>query len=240
MFDLPIDHSYDIQNSSPVSHYEWVADMHFQPSNAATTALAFRHMDETPDGWCSKLKAYWMMNFIFLKKPKVIVEIGVWAGKSLIPMARAVKDLGEGGKVYGIDPWSADASVIGMDKDNIAFWKNQQAHEQIYQELRTRIKVFGLDDTVQLVRAKSEDASIIANIDILHIDGNHSEEMSFKDVVKWVPEVVSGGLIFLDDLTWTINGKPSVQKAMDWLDEHCIRLTEVPDVDNHWGIWVKK
>lgn len=158
-------------------------------------------------------------------------------------MARAVKDQNNGGQVYGIDPWSVDASIVGMDQINKDWWSNQadqKVHDKVYNELQVRIQQFDLQDTVQLVRATSQSAPAIENIDILHIDGNHCEESAFFDVTTWVPRVVSGGMIFLDDLTWTINGRPTVQKSVQWLDEHCIRLTDVPDVDNAWGVWIKK
>ncbi len=243
MLDLPYNDYADFKNDQPASHYEWTAELNFRAPNADTITAGFYDMERTPDGWCSKQKAFWMMNFIYLKKPMVIVEIGVWGGKSLLPMARAVKDQNNGGQVYGIDPWSVDASIVGMDQINKDWWSNQadqKVHDKVYNELQVRIQQFDLQDTVQLVRATSQSAPAIENIDILHIDGNHCEESAFFDVTTWVPRVVSGGMIFLDDLTWTINGRPTVQKSVQWLDEHCIRLTDVPDVDNAWGVWIKK
>ena len=55
---------------------------------------AFQAMGEL-EGWCTRHKASVMMDLIFWTKPKVVVEIGVWGGKSLIPMAFAVKALGD-------------------------------------------------------------------------------------------------------------------------------------------------
>lgn len=54
-------------------------------------------------------------------------------------------------------------------------------------------------------------------IDILHIDGNHSEEPSFLDVVTYYPKVKSDGYIWFDD----IKRFPSTQRAVDYLYKHC-------------------
>ena len=79
---------------------------------------------------------------------------------------------------------------------------------------------------------------MIYNIDMLHIDGNHSEKTSFYDVTKWAPQVTSGGFIIFDDINWCENGTLTTGRAVQWLDEHCIKVGEFSD-SCVWGIWVK-
>src|SRR5271155_2865720 len=43
------------------------------------------------EGWCSDLKATTLVDLVLKVRPQVIVEIGVWGGKSLVPMACALK-----------------------------------------------------------------------------------------------------------------------------------------------------
>jgi predicted O-methyltransferase YrrM len=166
-----------------------------------------------------------------LLRPETIVEIGVWGGKSLIPMARSLKELKQG-KIYGIDPWESSASIEGMEDDDYEWW-DKVDHKNILKGLMYKINQFMLKDQIELIKLTSEEAPEIQNIDILHIDGNHSEKSSMLDVNKWVPLVRKGGIIILDDLDWSTN-----DRAAQFLDDNCIRVA-VYEETNIWGIWVK-
>lgn len=192
---------------------------------------AFQMMDQL-EGWCSKLKATILMDIIFGMQPKVVVEIGVFGGKSFVPMAQALKYNGSG-IAYGIDPWTKSASSVGMEKENLDYW-GKLDHDMILTGLIKKIREFRLENQISLIRKTSADAAPINNIDMIHIDGNHSEETSFIDVCKWVPLVRKGGIIIFDDLDWHTTGR-----AVQWLNENCEKVTEVRDT-NIWGIWVKK
>jgi hypothetical protein len=54
------------------------------------------------------------------------------------------------------------------------------------------------------------------SIDILHIDGNHSEDPALFDAKNWLPKVRPGGYIWFDDANW-----PTTKKAVDYLLETC-------------------
>ena len=56
------------------------------------------------EGWCSREKALNFIDLVLEVKPQVCVEIGVFGGSSLFPVASALKHRGEG-IVIGIDPW---------------------------------------------------------------------------------------------------------------------------------------
>lgn len=222
---------HGVEFAMPASHYEQVV---MEKQNALTGYKvkwkAFQAMDEL-EGWCSKEKASVLIDMCLLLKAKTVVEIGVYGGKSLVPMAFALRELGNG-VVIGIDPWSSAESAVGMDGVNHDFWSKLD-HEKIYQGLLDKVNKFGLSGNIMLLRETSESAMPIPDIDILHIDGNHSEETSLLDVYKWVPFVKKGGLIIFDDVNWA-----TTNKATAWLDENCIKFAEFHG-DNIWGIWVK-
>jgi predicted O-methyltransferase YrrM len=197
---------------------------------------AYAYMDHLT-GWCSHMKGGVLIDLIFKNKPAIVVEIGVYGGKSLVPMGCALKALGEG-KAYGIDPWSTEASLEEMNNDSSkAFW-SWVDHAGIMKGLMAKIDEFELGNHIELIQATSEEASPIPNIDILHIDGNHSEKTSYFDVTKWAPLVKSGGWIILDDMTWYENGVFTTAKAAEWLNTHCIKFAEFTD-GSVWGIWKK-
>jgi predicted O-methyltransferase YrrM len=108
----------------------------------------------------------------------------------------------------------------------------------ILQGLLRKIKFFGLDGQIELVRKTSSGAQPIDNIDLLHIDGNHSEAATLIDVLKWVPLVKQGGFIIFDDLRWSEGGVNTTGRAVEWLNANCIRFSEA-EKSADWGIWIK-
>jgi predicted O-methyltransferase YrrM len=227
----------DYVNYQPPSHYEVVLTKSKSPLTIdQVKKQAFVYMSQL-EGWCSNEKAAFLIDLIYENHPKVIVEIGVWGGKSLIPMAYALKTLKQG-IIYGIDPWESKASVQWITEDaNKNFW-DKVDHEKVFQGLVKKIDLFGLKKQISLVRSTSEAAPPIFGIDILHVDGNHSDYTSYLDVTKWVPLVNSGGWIILDDMTWNEKGVYTVSRAVEWLDQNCIRFADFTDICQ-WGVWRK-
>lgn len=222
--------------SAPPSHFEYTVPTD-KDKAAYFKAQALLMMDHLT-GWCSKDKGGVLFDLVIRYQPKVVVEIGVFGGKSVVPMAMALKANGFG-MLYGIDPWSSQQSTMWLEEETNKEWWTTVDHEGILKGLIDRIHAFELEDQIQLVRASSEEAPLIEGIDILHIDGNHSEESSYFDVTKWVPLVKKRGLIILDDVHWNENGKYTTAKAVSWLDEHCTKMAEFSEQCG-WAIWVKR
>lgn len=138
-----------------------------------------------------------------------IVEIGVFGGRSLIAMALCAKEVErwKNVKLFGVDPWEKVASISGFDPDDAnAKWWSELNHEDIYQGCIYSLKECGVDDIVKLKRMTSLKASfdpeIKLEVDILNIDGNHSEEQALLDVKIWANRVKPGGIIAFDDMDW--------------------------------------
>jgi predicted O-methyltransferase YrrM len=225
---------HDVTYEQPESHFEYVVDK--RESTIGLKIPAFACMDQV-HGWCSHHKASILMDIILAIKPKTIVEIGVWGGKSLLPMAYALKVFGKG-VIYGIDPWDNQASLEGvMHESNIAYWRLVD-HESVLNRLMDVIDQYDLNDNVKLIRSTSANAPIVKDIDILHIDGNHSEVTSFLDVTKWVPLVRKGGWIVFDDMNWFENGVTTTGRAVEYLNTHCHQIAEINE-SCQWGIWYK-
>jgi predicted O-methyltransferase YrrM len=215
----------------PPSHYEITIDA----SRIKAEAIG---MMSRCDGWCSDQKGAFLVDLILKSKPEKIVEIGVFGGKSLIPMARALK-ANQCGVAYGIDPWDPiESTKETMEEVNRNYWLSVD-HQRIKRRLIENICNFGLEQQIVLIQSTSEEARPIREIGLLHVDGNHSEKTSFFDVTKWTPLVKQGGYIVLDDMTWCEKGHFTTAKAAQWLDEHCEKVAEFTD-DCKWGVWVKR
>lgn len=228
MFHNPCFQQYE-QHGAP-SHFEQMVKFNHPDAITRVKYEALAAMS-TLEGWCSHNKAALLIDLILMTDPQVVVEIGVWGGKSLIPMAYALRENGSG-KIYGIDPWSSHESIQGMEGVNKEWWGSIN-HQKILDGLNQKIIQFGLKNQIELIRKTSVQAEPIYDIGLLHIDGNHSEECSYLDVMKWVPLVKRGGIIIFDDVNWGTTGK-----AVQWLDENCIRFAEVRG-ENIWGVWIK-
>lgn len=159
----------------------------------------------TIHGWCSFDKASKFVEHIIAEKPKLVVEIGVFGGSSLIPQALALKENGFG-VVYGIDPWKKEAALESMIDEVHKNWWESLDLDSIYNHCEENIDKYDVRQFCKLIRDKSENVVNTfedGSIDILHIDGNHSEDLSYKDATLYLPKVKSGGLIFFDDIYWT-------------------------------------
>ena len=223
---------------TPPSHYECVISL--KESSTFTPAqvkqFAFNAMLQL-EGWFSQEKAGILVDLVLKNKPTTIVEIGVFGGKSLVPMAFALK-ANERGTIIGIDPWDNQASIEGLVNETNKNWWGSLDHELIRLGLLSKIRQFGLENQIELIKSTSADAPAIEDIDLLHIDGNHSDGASYFDVTKWVPLVKSGGCIIFDDMTWYENGVYTTSRAVEWLNTNCIKFVEFTDSCT-WGIWIK-
>src|SRR5262245_10441888 len=83
------------------------------------------------DGWCEEEKANKLIDLVMHHKPDIIVESGIFGGRSIIAMAMAVRAI-EHGRVYGIDPWEVAAAIEGESEKNVEWWSNSVPLEQIY------------------------------------------------------------------------------------------------------------
>ncbi len=164
-------------------------------------------------GWCDLEKANTLAAMVIALRPTIVCEIGVFGGRSLQPMAQAMKTLGSG-VVIGIDPWSKDASLEGMaDQANIDWW-NHLDHESVYQRCIENIAMSGIEKFVRIIRSRSDDVDPAQwDIGLLHVDGSH-EETAYRDITRFAPCVVRGGIVVCDDISWT-SGAP--KRGVDWL-----------------------
>lgn len=224
-------HYVDYDQAKEPSHYEYYLESSVATTSEEVKKRAFSAMGEL-EGWCTELKASMLIDVVLLLRPQTVVEIGVFGGKSVFPMAFALKQNGHG-KIYGIDPWCNADSVVGLDEIDKEWW-GKVDHVAILNGLKDKIKQFELSDQIELIRATSKGADPIPNIDILHIDGNHSPDSALFDVKKWVPLVKRGGVIILDDANWE-----QTQKAVAWMNENCIKFTDYENQTSCWAFWIK-
>lgn len=180
------------------------------------------------EGWCTASKACRLADAILVTKARVVVEVGIFGGRSLIPMAMACDFQGQG-VVWGIDPWRKDDCCEGENvKENDAWWRSLNL-ERIYRGFVQRVLEHDLTGRCNWLRGTAEFFAPLfprKSIDVLHIDGNHSEKKSVEDVKLWLPKVRKGGYIFFDDIAW-----PTTAKAVKLLKTQCKLVEEIYEYD---------
>jgi cephalosporin hydroxylase len=189
------------------------------------TEAAIRLWSASAEGWCPVERALKMAQLVIDYKPAVIVEIGVFAGGSLIPQALALKEVGTG-TIYGIDPWSRQAAVEQVFTDGktstqeaeiAAKWWTEVDLNKMHLLCMEGIWHHGLEPFAIVLRARSEHVyDLFRTIHILYIDGSHSEVASCRDVELYLPKVSHGGFVWFDDANWA-----TTQKALGLIEGVC-------------------
>lgn len=179
---------------------------------------------KTFQGWCSEEKVNKMMDLIYDTKPLLCVEIGVFGGSSVYPTAAALKYNNEG-TIYAIDPWSNAECLKGYHPEdpNYKWWSSINL-EKILADFKGKMGRYGVNTYCNILRMTSNDALSRFednSIDILHIDGNHTEEIALNDILMYFPKVKSGGYIWFDDANWS-----TTARAIDFLLETCDTFDE--------------
>jgi predicted O-methyltransferase YrrM len=176
------------------------------------------------EGWCSPERGCEMAELILKESPQCLVEIGVFGGRSLIAQALALQHNGKSGVIYGIDPWRVEPTLEGENEANRQWWSKNVDLEAIHRQCMNAVWQLNLGMNAVIIRSTSQEAAGLFpddSIDVLNIDGNHSELASTRDVKVWLPKVKPGGFIWADDMDW-----PSTQAAKQLILGECDLLAD--------------
>ena len=163
-------------------------------------------------GWADEAKQLTLANLVLAIDARLIVEIGVWGGKSLIPMAMAAQSKGPC-QVLAIDPWKAHESVMGQTDADAEWWNDQGKHDVVFNSFMRAREKLGLQNVITVLRQSSNETIPPDEIDILHEDANHGPQCLIN-VSRFAPKVRVGGFCILDDLEWTGG---HVKESAEWL-----------------------
>lgn len=124
-------------------------------------------------------------------------EIGVWRGEFAEAMCQAVPNL----KLLCVDCWGDDPSY--HKERPVASWAKIRAHA----EARLQPYNVTIDARRSVIAAQSVDDG---SLDYIHVDGNHSRDAVYADLVAWVPKVRVGGMVAGHDYVH-FKGRPDIQ-----------------------------
>lgn len=191
-------------------------------------------------GGCSLAKGLVLADLVVCHRLLVSVDIGVYRGRSLFPLAVAHRR--SGGMAYGVDPWNPDEARqydrpdLQEALDKFARETDFEAIYQRVQELRTSL---GLSDSCQLLRMRSDEAVNFFDREgicfgLVHVDGNHDAALVSSDVQLYYPRLVEGGFLVLDDISWD-----SVAPALRFADSAMTLVFARSDDEADYAVYQK-
>ncbi|WP_167334909.1 class I SAM-dependent methyltransferase [Mesorhizobium loti] len=190
----------------------------------AVTQKLIERAERELEGWCSREKSTVIADIVISERAQICVEIGVYGGRSLIPVAAALKQNGKG-EIYGIETWDPTIATEYVTNESNDTWWRGIDFNAIKRNFYRFIAEQDLASQVRIIEAPSADAaSLFKTLDYLHIDGAHSTYNAAEDVVLYAKKVRRRGIIILDDTNW-----PTTKPAVDILDSICERIREFKD-----------
>lgn len=159
-----------------------------------------------------------VLHLIDNQKDLVIAEIGVFRGESTLSLFNYC-DIK---KIYLIDPFNKEIA----DSFNPTDGTNRHINDSLFEETKSKLSKYL--DKVVFLKETSDDAFNKINdgeLDFLFIDGCHTYECVYKDLVNYYPKVKSGGIISGDDFSNKFQGFGIIDAVNDVLPR--IGYTEI-------------
>jgi len=173
-----------------------------------------------------------------------VVEIGVLAGRSAYVLASMARRH-QTGSVLAIDPWDTAAARQHETPDDFRAMLEEWAHvvplEDFFESFIVSLLPIGVGNRFNYLAETSRSAYLTWSgqrlvetphfgavtyagaISVLHIDGNHDYVHVREDCELWVPRILPGGWLILDDYVW-FHGDGPHRAGDELLAEHGARI----------------
>lgn len=141
------------------------------------------------EGWFSRLDAKFVSDICIKIHSGIVVELGVFAGRSTAVMASICKQ--KDIEYYAIDNFSGSANK------NDEATKHQQ-NRDIRKLFETNMKIMKLTDSMMVIQTDSIKAATLFEddtVDFCFIDADHAPQAVQKDIEAWWSKIKKGGFI---------------------------------------------
>ncbi len=128
-------------------------------------------------------------DLVAVLKPASLIELGVDRGESYFAFCQSAVENRTGTRCFGIDTWQGDQHAGGYDETT--FHQVSEHNQSHYAGFSSLIRS-SFDDA--LARFENE------SIDLLHLDGLHTEAAVRHDLKSWLPKLGPGGILLLHDV----------------------------------------
>ena len=122
-------------------------------------------------------------------RPRLFVELGVDRGESYFAFCQSAQENKTGTRCFGIDTWRGDQHA--GDYDETTFAQVSAHNRENYESFSTLLRS-SFDEALDFFLSES--------IDVLHLDGFHTEAAVRHDLEAWLPKIQPSGLLLLHDV----------------------------------------
>jgi Methyltransferase domain len=122
-------------------------------------------------------------------QPRVLVELGTDRGESYFAFCQSAEESRLPVKCYAIDHWQGDSHAGSYDDST---YEDVLTHNSTHYAAFSTLIRSTFDEALSRFEAKS--------IDLLHIDGHHTEKDARHDVESWLPKLRPGGILLIHDV----------------------------------------
>lgn len=153
-----------------------------------------------------------------LPDPCIVVEIGVYMGRSTIFLGQTLKESGKAFTYHAVDHFLGSVE----HQEDL-----QKRKINLYEKFVCNIGNAGLiDDIIVHPEASHEAVELFADqyFDFIFIDASHDYENAKADIQLWLPKLKVGGMLAGDD--W-VKGWPGIQQA----------VKEILDYTTYGRVW---
>lgn len=166
-------------------------------------------------GWNSQHPAF--DEIIKLRRPSILVDVGVWKGGSTIYLAELLKRNAIGGTVIAVDTFLGSVEHWDRTSGFAGLIPHQFGMPQLYEQFLSNVVRLGAHDrVVPLPQTSTSGSLLLHRIDVqaglVHIDASHEYEDVLRDARTYWDILAPGGFLVGDDYNqdW-----PGVIKAAD-------------------------
>ncbi|HEX8077747.1 MAG TPA: class I SAM-dependent methyltransferase, partial [Chthoniobacterales bacterium] len=122
-------------------------------------------------------------------RPALLVELGVDRGESYFAFCQSALENQTGTMCFGIDSWQGDPHAGTYDETTFS---QVSEHNRLNYASFSILQRASFDEAV----GQFDDNSI----DLLHLDGLHTETAVRRDLEAWLPKLRPGGVLLLHDV----------------------------------------
>jgi hypothetical protein len=122
-------------------------------------------------------------------RPRVLVELGTDRGESYFAFCQAAAEQKTGTRCFAVDHWRGDAHAGSYDDTTFL---DVDAHNRAHYASFSTLLRSSFDDALERFAPE--------RIDLLHIDGHHTEEAVRNDLESWLPKLRPGGILLMHDI----------------------------------------
>lgn len=200
-----------------------------EPFSGAVSADMVDHQ-----GWASDNVL--LKRAIDVKRPRLIAEVGVWKGGSVITFAERLRAYNLDSVVIAVDTWlgSSEHWLVPGWTDSLRI---VSGYPRLYDTFAANIAAKGLRDYVVPLPLDSLNAAKVfehhrLRPEIMHIDGGHDYESVMADLRAWWPLLAEGGVLIGDD--YHSNGEAWPEVAAAFHDFFGVKAVEVEIAGKCW------